>query len=373
MNFDEWLLSNKLVTNLSDTGQISFSYSELLEFREWRKNNCLSGDNEDHLWGFLYKKYLNYLLALPDVDINFAVNEKHFTPFMIACEHGLIDMMYSIAALPNVNLNHQDKENQETAAHRAISHSTDECITALLEIPGIDWNVRNDLGKTPVMYATEIIESTEVLEKVLLNPQIDWDREDNDGKVTLHRILLFKERERKVKCLKILANIPGIDWNAHWTLKEDFIVCPMMYAAKDPNNDVMKIMADVPSINWNARLKGKFEEEHGTILHYALEQERFEFLRILFTLPNVEYDVKNLPRCTGCYDCKGRGCNTIMIWKAVLQKCLHMCREDHKRTGINYSDVVNFLNEAMQFASSHEDDIFLMKLIGFRIPGSDWE
>lgn len=221
------------------------------------------------------------------------------------------------------------------------------------------------------MYATEMIESTETLERVLMNSRIDWNIEDNDAKVLLHRILLFPERERKVKCLKILANIPGVDWNAFWTLKEDFIVCPMMYAAKDPHNDVMKIMANIPSINWNARLQGQFEE-HGTILHYALEQERFEFLRILFTLPNVEYDVKNLPRCTGCYDCKGRGCNTIMIWRAVLQRCLETCKKDQKKNGKNYSDVVDFLNEAMKFASSHEEDIFLMKLMDFKIPGSDW-
>ena len=372
MDFEMWLVVNGKMKTINGVPCSNPSKEDILEFEEWRANQFAHDDKACQMTGYLYWKYLLYYTSISGVDINKEIDENGSTPFMIACEYGLLDLISRIAAIPNVNLNHQDTDRQETAAHRAIRYSTDECISALVDIPGIDWNIGNDMGMTPAMYAIQMIESTETLEKVLKNPQIDWNSRPDDGIPMLIRIFLIKDKERKVKCLKLMANLPGLDWNVHYTLKEDYVVCPILYASKDPDNEVMRILAEVPSINWNIKLQGRLEE-HGTILNYALEQERFDFLRILFTLPNVKYDVKSLPRCDGCYDCKGRGCDTIMIWRVVLQKCLDMCRKDQKENGLNYSDVVNFLNEALKFASSHEEDIVLMKLTGFKIPGTNWK
>ena len=140
-----------------------------------------------------------------------------------------------------------------------------------------------------------------------------------------------------------MAKVPGIDWNdpAHIVIPDEDSVPmdPQFMAAMDEDLEVMKILRDVPSIKWNT---------DGMLLNIAIVNDKHEFLKILFTLPNVEYDVNKLPKCQ--YHCKHCRCKNTWISRKKLKRCFELCRKEHKRNGKNYSDVVNFLKDALKIS-----------------------
>ena len=349
MDFESWLVKNGKMKIINGVPCSNLSKEDILEFEEWQLNQCIQHVRQDkarQITGYLHWKYLLYYTSLQgNVDINKEVDERGFTPLMVACEYGFLDLIHRISAFPNVELNRKHKTFEDTALHKAAMCPGDSCIEACLEIPGFDWNIGNCEGRTPVMYATENVKSLKILEKILNNPDIMWNKKDKDGRSALIRVLMWKTKPRRAKCLKIMAKIPGIDWNIQYFNTSSNVMCPQIFAAMDAYKEVMEIMSNVPSVNWNIKLQGTFKE-YDSVLYLALMEERYDFLRILFTLPNVEYDVKNLPKCKGTC-CGLKGCARTGIPKQIFVKCMDICRNDHKQNGINYSDVVNFLHDAM--------------------------
>lgn len=116
----------------------------------------------------------------------------------------------------------------------------EDCIESVLEIPGFDWNIQDDLGQTPVMVAIEMTKSREALEKIMNVPQIDWRLKDNEGMTAVMRTLIWSNQAKKLKCLKIMAKVPGIDWNdpAHIVIpdKDSVPMDPQFMAAMDEDS-----------------------------------------------------------------------------------------------------------------------------------------
>ena len=72
-----------------------------------------------------------------------------------------------------------------------------------------------------------------------------------------------------------------------------------------------------------------------------MEEEQFEVLKVLFTISGVDLNHDHL--------------NGTKVSTETLAKCVKLCVEEHKRTGFNYSDVFDYLREAIKFAKSIEN------------------
>ena len=65
-------------------------------------------------------------------------------------------------------------------------------------------------------------------------------------------------------------------------------------------------------------------------LIFALMRDEYQFLRFLFKLPTVNYDTADL---------NGMG---LYVKSSTVRKCIDIVREEQKKNGYNYSDLVNF-------------------------------
>ena len=207
--------------------------------------------------------------------------------------------------------------------------------------PEIDWNIRSNDNMTPAAYSILNCD-TAMVETLAMQEGVDWNVQDDAGN-TLAMVniglrnktfglregdlSLEETREERLTILKIMAKITGIDWNK----KNKDGLTPALAAVKMNNTEFVRVLAEIEGINWNFRAKkGK------NVLILALENENYEILKMLFKLPNLEYKISDLR--------KGN------ILATTIQKCLEIVTEEQKETGINYSDVNNFLNAALKEA-----------------------
>ena len=107
MKYQEWLKAN----DYGDVGCISLNQEEVEEFHTWMINqerlvlNC--HDAEKQIRPYMAMKYLNYYLALPNIDINQEIDNIGITPLMLASANGFVDLIKKIVAFPDVDLNKQ--------------------------------------------------------------------------------------------------------------------------------------------------------------------------------------------------------------------------------------------------------------------------
>lgn len=329
MNFNAWLHDNNYIWSPTDINKPGTRW--LINDLQSSKYPKMTFDQV--MWIHFRKLFLEYytLSSCPKMNINADV-EAGLTPLMVAVMNGLVDMVKMLVQNPKIKLNKKSKDQYETtAAHLVFETDLEdnfEVLKVLVEVPGIDWNMTDGKQRSPFEYAIRYEKFKEIqllLEKTNMNPNL---RNSYGGNTTLLTIMCCDDGDDKVRQLKLFTKLPNIDWN----IRNDAGLTVAISATDELQSEkVWEVLATVPTIDWNVELLGC------SPLRIALQTENFPFLRFLFTLPSVKYVVEDLYPSIF----------SQMVDDTTLRKCLAICRQDHKRTGYNYSDVFDFLTDAL--------------------------
>ena len=340
MNFDAWMLENGHYDSPANIQKnCSVSPDVMNEILDYQLNHFPGSTVNDVIWFYFRRLYLQYYLSTPfKVDINKYVERGH-TPLMMAVQNGALEEARQILQYEEVDLNmRSNDELGNTVAHLALATDNDNAfliLSMLANVPEIDWNIVDSKQRSPLEYAVGFEKVTEIqylLEATNMDPNAPTSY---GGNTTLMTIFCGSDEELKIKKLKIFQQLTNINWNAKNELGHSL----SFFAADDSIGEkVLDILASVPSIDWNRKLKGKCP------LLMALQEENFTFLRFLFKLPHIRYDVADL-------FVFGNGIKT-----STLMKCIDICKGDQKKNGYNYSDVIDFLNDAVQIRIQNTRD-----------------
>ena len=311
---------------------------------------------------------IELLAKVPEVDWNIK-NILGETPIFLAIDELKFECFEQLAKIKSLDWNVLNRQKNTPLLQNSfwIAHKDNEAkkrnklLEFVIDNPNIDWNIKAKNDDTLLL--REVRNSNyEALKTLLQNPKVDWNIHQDGGESPVVMIMFKRDKqEEKIEMLKLLAKAPHVDWNlvglrynfgkVSWNVG---FVYPACIAALLEDRQILEIMADIPSLDWNAKVG--FPEKDQNVLILALQSECYEFLKFFFTLPNIEYNVHDLPRCKG-KDCK-KNCNKNIIPRKVFENCIEICIEEQERTGYNYSDVMDYLKEAI----THTKQIYRQKI-----------
>ena len=127
----------------------------------------------------------------------------------------------------------------------AVSNNNVKCLH-MTEVPGVEWNIQNNQGLTAAILAMKM----------------------NDA-----------------QCVQMLTNVPSIAWNLQD--RRGFTTVMWNVQIHENNDQCLGILKDIDGTNWN--MKNCVGDSALTI---ALQLKRFETVKFLLALPNIEVDVE---------------------------------------------------------------------------------
>ena len=127
-----------------------------------------------------------------------------------------------------------------------------------------------------------------------------------------------------------MVKIKGIKWSI--TKKNENegrgVAHEAIFSMKKSCHEVLKILLEVPDVNINHR-----DDKGFTALEYALMKRDFKSIMILFSLPQL--------------DLKKHDFNQIQEL-ADIETMIKECQKANRATGLNYSEVVDFLTDLQE-------------------------
>ena len=202
----------------NDLGKVKFLLDQGADVNYWTNIDDETGlDVFDY--GLKYAATRNYpelcdlLLAHPDIDVD---NLWYDTgpPLKLAVDYGHTEIVRKLVKAPGIDLNQQSDDGGYaalSAVHSPLSHDVNlEIVKILSETEGVDWNLEDDYGRTAFMMALEL-----------------------PGK-------------KGVRCLKLLRNVPSIDWNHIST--SDFDVSPFCWSLSNESTKIPRFLLTLPDV-----------------------------------------------------------------------------------------------------------------------------
>jgi len=140
-------------------------------------------------------KQLKKLVKLDKDTIN-AVNERGFSPLMIACYRGQVEAAkFLVSKGADV-----DSRSPEGSALQAACYTNNEPLTEFLVKKGANVNVAGPDGNNTLMYA--VLNQNEKLVRLLLKSGADLSAKNNDGQ-TAYSLAMTQENKAIQELVKI--------------------------------------------------------------------------------------------------------------------------------------------------------------------------
>ena len=312
--------------------------------REVSVGDLIAISEEDRYKHWSYLKYMFTKKIEFETMIYDETTENFLTPFMVACMYGLQDMIQELTFNQTCLLNRTCGLINQTAAH-CILYGGNVISDNILNIPGIDWNIEDINGVTPLRFAvlSQQIENVEIL---IRSGKIDWRKHHKDETSSVIQIMRwfgeddFKNRDEylmfkhsAVRLMKILVKIPEIDWNRVLD-KTGFNLLACAATFKE-SEELFEVLGDIPDLDWNHQTDNNLN-----ILMIAFHYQNYSCLRKLFSMPNIDYEAS---RRLILHQIKFDLVEDRILFRRTILQCIKMCVQENKKTGINYSDAVDFL------------------------------
>jgi len=148
---------------------------------------------------------------------------------------------------------------------------------------GDDVNSKYEVGWTGLMVAVSRNHNS-VVGLLLKTPNIDVNQKDDDGKCALHWAAIWKN----IEALKLLLEVPSIDVNIvdhrGWSALYMTLLAGLDFSVqcRNKNSEALKVLLEVPTIDVNT-----VDNTGENAVHWALNSERFEGLKLLLCHPSV--------------------------------------------------------------------------------------
>ena len=87
-------------------------------------------------------------------------------------------------------------------------------------MPGLGWNSKTNTGATPLYWALKE-GASDCVNIIVTQPGVDFTAKTNAGEsLTEVAVTSTQEQEegQSLKCVKILADVDGVDWNAEMSI-----------------------------------------------------------------------------------------------------------------------------------------------------------
>ena len=215
----------------------------------------------------------------------------------------------------------------ETMLMKACRLNLHDMVRDLLKFPQLDIQYKNPRNGDHAIYICIFYNSVECFIELIKSGRVDWNKEDEESKKTPG---LLAAQFHRVEFLQELLKVDGIRWNRKGRAYKGIDHLAVI-SMKKSCHDVLKIILQIPDFDVNLR-----DDKGFTSLEYALTKRDFKSIMILFSLPQL--------------DLKRHDWNLIQEL-ADIGTLIRECHKANKETGVNFSDVVNFLTELKQTLS----------------------
>ena len=105
----------------------------------------------------------------------------------------------------------------------------------------------------------------------MYQPGVHFDVKTNGG-VTLTEVAVRSDRGDRVECLKILADVGGVDWNVQMDGGDGDT--PIMWCLKNGKMDRFNVLLECPRVDLNVR-----DSSGDTMALWALKNDKLEILK----------------------------------------------------------------------------------------------
>ena len=236
----------------------------------------------------------------------------------------------------------------------AIKRRNVECLEILRN--KVDWNLQDDNGDTAVMWAVSD-NNVKCLEFMTQVPGVEWNIQNNQGLTAA--ILALKMND--AQCVQMLTNVPSIDWNLQD--RRGFTAVMWNVQIHENNDPCLGILKGIDGINWN--MKNCVGD---SALAIALKLKRFETVKFLFALPNIEVDVEELKHkdiLAQASDC----CKEYVLERMGGEK-LDTIKTDHILSELMYSLENDFSASIIQILVSSASTWDIISLVNYGMKSS---
>ena len=146
-----------------------------------------------------------------------------------------------------------------------------------------------------------------------------------------------------MKCVKILADVDGVDWNAEMSIGDT----PIMWCLKNSKKDIFKVLADCPRVDLNVK-----DTAGDTPAMWALKSDQFEMFNILVDYPRTDLDLKDSSD------------DTLALW-ALKNDKIETLKQLVGRVNVSMTDKNgDTVAKIARFASDRYLDVVLYSLVG---------
>lgn len=219
------------------------------------------------------------LLEKESLDIN-QEGYRHETALSKAVQRGYEDMVRMLLAMPGINVNGHPEDSASPLGDAVLSKNM-QIFRMLLAMPEIDVN-RGEIRDTPLNRSV-ILNLYEFFKCLLQTPGIDvnkklCEKQPFTGEVLREETTLrYAVEYGRLRMVKELVAMPGIDLNAGW---------PLVIAVQEGHIDILKFLLTVPGLNVNMIARGR-----QTALHCAAEKGDVEMVKCLLSAPGINVNM----------------------------------------------------------------------------------
>jgi len=260
------------------------------------------------------------LLEDPKLDINICTSAPgtsyhNNTALIYACEKGNAEIVKKLVSHKSIKIELANSYGI-TALHTAAWNSS-ECVKILADVPGLNWNCKDFASWTPLTHALAA-GNAEAVESIISQKNFDFSVKNNLGMSYAEVCLSFDADENEgLQCLKLLARVPAIDWNAKLSDNCDGDP-PIIYLLKSDQIEKFKFLVRCPNIDLSVKdSNGDGLEEIAManfqiyVLHLLprIKDQRMETMdqKLQQALKQMNLSV-NVPECPVCYENYPKDC-----------------------------------------------------------------
>lgn len=220
------------------------------------------------------------------------------TPLALACCYGLLDKVKVIIRSKHLEVNKiapiKLQRGMDSALHCAVRSGNAELIKILASHPDLMWNVVDSTRSAAILYAIK------------------------EGKRNIVQAFVTYGCD-KIKWNSYDDSLPNINLHYRWQARKKGDI----YTANS-HLAIFEDLLNVSMLDWKS------------IATRALECDDVEALVIIFRNPHLIYDLKAAKRSFG-------------IKRKTVEDCLVRVKEEHRRTGMNFSDAYDWLTGLLNY------------------------
>ena len=158
--------------------------------------------------------------------------------------------------------------------------------------------------------------SIESFKELIECGKVDWNMvNEKTGKTPVTCAVHY----HRVEMVQALSKVEGVKWTGSTPF--DAII-----SLKKSCHHIMKILKDIPDLEINVN-----DGKGYTALEYAFIKRDIKSIMILFSLPQLDIKVHNI--------------HQVVQDMKDLDTLINECHKAYRETGMNYSDVVDYLTE----------------------------